>query len=439
MLKDLEARLLASIATADQFSLMRQAGITAESFSHYRQLFTFISQSLETNGKVPRLLDIKETFRLPEAVVRRQEEFQYLLGEFSRLRLAQQIQETLDSTVQAHGEQPQELLGALLSSLMGIQNVSSQTQSSITDHSMVERLERYKKAQSERSGRLRGLPTGLSYFDDEVGLGWLPAELIGLIGRTYIGKSWMLIYFGVMAWQFGATVLFLSPEMSIEETEARFDSLIFAKNDIPIETSDLYRGYAPSEDAHRLAEKIAAKAGWYTYSSVEGGGFDLAAISKLVQLHNPQLVLIDGLPLLGSGAGHRQQVWESIMTLSYGLKNLAIAKQVPLIVSHQATRSAHNTARPPGMHEVAYGDAFGQACDRVLALSRPHVEQGEEELLRVTVQKFRKGRPHYAGIDLAFSPERGKIHEFVPTDITGHGNILDNPEPQGIGDALSIP
>ena len=216
-----------------------------------------------------------------------------------------------------------------------------------------------------------------------------------------------------------------------------FVFMVCVLNNVPVDITDLYRGFKPSKAQEDLLRSVAERSNWITLTSDKGRAFRLGEIPRIVREYSPDLLLIDGLLLVG--AESRGQPWEQIKDLSYGLKNLAIAKQVPLIVSHQATRSAHNTARPPGMHEVAYGDAFGQACDRVLALSRPHVEQGEEELLRVTVQKFRKGRPHYAGIDLAFSPERGKIHEFVPTDITGHGNILDNPEPQGIGDALSIP
>lgn len=433
MKSDLEARLLASVASVQDFHRLKEIGLDEEAFEHYKPMYDYIDRQLKRNGKVPRLLDLRETFNLPDTVKRTRDEFDYVLHEAEQLIMTQNIQTVLDKSVEEHSEEPNALIDNIVRDLSGMRSVSS-TQVSSTDSSMLTRLARYE-AQAHVKGA-RGLRTGLKYFDEEWRLGWLPGELVGIVGRTYVGKSWLLLFFGLMAWQFGKRIVFVSPEMSIEETEARFDGLLMGKNDIKVSVSELYRGYVPTDEMKTLAEEVAMRKNWLTYACADDGRFGLAQLAQLAWQHKPDMLLIDGLPLLESEGSRRQQVWESIKDLSYGLKNLAVRHNLAVLVSHQATRRAHNVARPPGLHEIAYGDAFAQACDRVLALSRP---QETEDSLRITIQKFRRGRPHLKGIDFMFDPERGEIHEYIPTDARGSGRPRDEGDGEGTGDTVSLP
>ena len=420
MRSQLEARLLASVTSPEDFEQLAAVGVGEDDFSHYRPVYKYLVSVLESQGRVPRFLDLKQTFNLPESVTRSGGEFRFLLEEFRRLVVAQRLQDTIDHSVEEFGEDPDALLENLLKSLMSLQT-SAQRHSSLTDQSMVERLGVYAtRARQLAAQGIIGIPTGISHFDEKLRLGWLPGELVGMVGRTYVGKSWLLLYFGMVAWQRGIRVLFVSPEMPVEETEARFDALLMCRNDIRVDVADLYRGYVPNEKMHKLAGEVAKRSSWTTYSSSEDGQLGLIELARLVNQHRPGLLLVDGLSLLESGKGRRQQVWESIKDISYGLKNMAVALNVATIICHQATRSAYNTARPPGLHEIAYGDDFARACDRVIALSRPQSLEGEETL-RVTIQKFRRGEPLLGGIDFRFEPGRGEIHELVPGDTGGAG------------------
>lgn len=431
MKSDLEARLLASVRTAEDFQRLKEAGLD-EAFEHYGPMHRHIERMVELHGKVPRLLDLKETFNLPDVVTRSGDEFEFLIREASQIWLVRGIQNLLDKNVTEHGDDPDDLLDNLVRDLSGLKKMPS-TQLSMTDRSMSARMARYE--QKAHEPKAQGIRTGIRYFDEKVRLGWQPGELIGVVGRTYVGKSWMLLFFGLMAWQFGRRVVFVSPEMSIEETEARFDGLLMARHDIKVEVSQLYRGYVPSGEMKALADEVARSQQWITYASSEEGRFGLAELGRVIGEHRPDILLVDGLPLLESG-NKRQQIWESIKELSYGLKNLAVRHNLAIVISHQATRRAHNVARPPGLHEVAYGDAFVQACDRVLALSRP---QHDEATLRITVQKFRRGRPHQGGIDFDFDPEKGQIHEHIPVDAGEPGSIDSTGEGERAGDEVSLP
>jgi len=341
------------------------------------------------------------------------------LSEFQRLRIARQVQEIVDKSVEIHGDHPEELVPTLIRDLGGI-SLTGRRGGSLTDDSMESRLDGYEalhKEIQEQPGLIAGIPTGFSYFDTHNRIGWMRGELIGIIGRTYVGKTWALMYTGLRAWVTGFRVLFLSPELPKDEAEARFDALVCGMNDVPVNLDDLYRGYVPSKAQRLLASKIVDRKRWITLTSAESQSFRLVEIPRLIRQYQPDVVLVDGLPLIGGGGG--RQVWEQIKEVSYGLKNVAQNQEVVILVSHQANRSAHNTARPPGLHEISYGDAFAQACDRVLVLSQPKATPNR---LKVTVQKFRKGRPAPGGIELVFEPGRGKIYEVDPAAARDSGD-----------------
>lgn len=406
MSSDLEARLLASIPSVEAFENLDRRGLSAGSFQHYRPMFQYISEVVREHRHLPRLRDLKATFNVPDWVQRKPEEFDWLVQEFESLNTARRVQEIVDNVVETAAENPQLMVLELIRRLGGIA-VGDHRRMSVTDSSAAARMEAYARAVPQ-NGMMAGIPTGLSYFDSFCQLGWLAGELIGVVARTYIGKSWILFYFGVLAWKAGYRVLFLTPELTVPEAEARFDGLVCGSAGVEIKVSELYRGYLPTEAQKVLAAQISSRQDWVTMSSAEGSPLTLAELPRLIRQHRPQLLLVDGLPHIGTGE-KRAQLWEQIKDVAYGLKNVAVGCDLPIIVAHQANRQAHNAAKPPGLHEISFGDALAQACDRVLALARP----AQGKLLTVTIQKFRKGEPAAGGVPLHFDPDRGQIHELV--------------------------
>lgn len=437
MTRELEARLLASIPSVGHFQHLEQLGIKEETFVHYGPMYHYIAGVVREHNHLPRLIDLKAAFNLPEHVVRKTEEHKWLLDEFLRVTTVQRIQEIMDNSVDRFGDEPQELLPSLIKELTQLQ-LPDQRGISITDSSLSNRLSRYAELEATNHGMMIGIPTGIRYFDVEYRIGWMPGELIGIVGRMYIGKSWLLQYFGLLSWMFGKRVLFISPEMTEEESEARFDALLFGLHDIPVDVSDLYRGIKPSSAQEALAKKLENQANWITMSNDEGRAFRIGEIPRFIRQHSPNVVLIDGLLLVGPD-GRGQAGWEQVKELSYGLKNIAAGNEVTIIVAHQANRGAQNTARPPGLHEIYMGDAFAQACDRVIVLSQPTTQRS---VLRLTIQKFRKGKPLHKGTDFHFEPSLGKVKELdehlgAIDDIGDNGDGLQ----EGKGDVglLSIP
>jgi len=91
MSADLEARLLASLPTVEAFAALGEQGIGAGSFHHWRALYEYIAELVGEHHHLPRLRDLKATFNLPDHIKRQPEEYDWLLLEFQRLTLAQQV------------------------------------------------------------------------------------------------------------------------------------------------------------------------------------------------------------------------------------------------------------------------------------------------------------------------------------------------------------
>ena len=433
---ELEARLLAAIPDAECFGSLEAHGLSVSSFNSFGEMYVYIADMVTTYGRVPRLIDLSETFNLPLEAKRSREEFDWLLDEMLKVSTAKRIQDIVERNIGKFGQEPQLLVAALLSDLSGIQTLDRR-HASLTDVNCSSRMDEYAKKADDLKGLISGIPTGIRYFDLKNGIGWQPGELVGIVGRTYIGKSWLLLNFGFLAWRAGHSILLLSPEMTIEETETRFDALLFGNNGVNVDISDLYKGHHPSAAMRETALVASNSARWKTYSSIDGRPFRLREISQLIRQDRPSLVLIDGLPLLNFESSARQSTWEAIKEISYGLKNVAVGRDVPILITHQATRSAADTLKPPQLHEISYGDAFAQACDRVLALSR---RAKERHILRVTVQKFRRGESMPGGTDFDFDPSRGIIHERDP-NTSDFGKLGPNGEDgaQWSGDESIMP
>ena len=405
MTRDLEARLLASVPTIGHFQRLEELGITETSFQVYGPMYRYIEQIVREHNHLPRLLDLKATFNVPEHIQRKPQEYEWLLGEFLKLTTVQRVQQVLDQTVEKYGEEPADLITALIRELTQLVLPNKRT-GSISDQSANERMKSYAERIADEN-MVVGIPTGLRYFDSVHRLGWFRGELNGIVGRLYIGKSWMLIYHGAVAWLAGYRVLMLSPEMPKEEAEARLDCILFGLHGVDCDISELYRGYQPTPQQREVAAKMAERANWITLSSDDDRPFNIGEIPRFVRQFNPDIVLIDGLPLIAP-TSRGSKLWEQIKDISYSLKNIAVGMNVVVLVTHQANRDAHNIAKPPELHEIAYGDAFGQACDRVIALSR----STQPQRLRLTIQKFRKGQAQPRGSVYEFNPGRGRIGEL---------------------------
>jgi len=132
------------------------------------------------------------------------------------------------------------------------------------------------------------------------------------------------------------------------------------------------------------------------------------------------LVVLDGIYLVTTKSGSKKQMWEQSHSLFYGIKNLSLSFNIPIVVSTQATREAADTAAFPRPEHVAFGDALIRAADVAIAMRKPESgiseislsSQQEDRKRDIKFQKYRDGELPSYQVSLKWDVDKGIIEEY---------------------------
>lgn len=309
----------------------------------------------------------------------------------------------------------------------------------ITDAMIAERYDKYT-LRSQHFGsagfQMWGIPTGIGAIDGSR-QGWMPGELIGFYARPTVGKTWMLLREGVIAWLSGKRILLITPEMTPEQVALRTDALLAGHMGIPFSHSKVFAG-DPSVQAsyEQLASSVRNENRWYTVSDIGGREVRVSDTAALISRYKPDLVLIDGVSLLGNDQRSTQE-WEKMKHVCYDLKRLTTVARVAMIVSHQAVNSRRGQRSNrddgqgrgddwvmPTLNDAAFGDAFVQAMSTVITMAP---DRDSEFVRWYSIRKSRERnlefKPRQA---LGWAVDRGQIVDLerCGEDITAITNEL---------------
>ena len=271
------------------------------------------------------------------------------------------------------------------------------------------RLEEWRKRKEirERADGMLGIPTTFESFNKS-GVGWLNGEMIAIFARPTLGKTWLCIANAVDAMLAGYKTLLISTEMPKSQIEMRVDVVAADRLGYSLSHTSLKTGEAIDERAYmKLVAEMESKEMLICDHISGEASISLAGIEGLIRKHKPDFVVIDGLYLVSSGQG-KKAMWEQSHSLFYGVKNLAMAHNIPVMVSTQATREASDTFTPPQAHQVAFGDALIRAAD--IAFSMFGVENDDSQRM-VQMQKFRDGVQPFETATLKWDVDKGVIEE----------------------------
>lgn len=302
----------------------------------------------------------------------------FWLDELRKATVARKAQAAMLEALEQFDE-PESALAQLIVKLGTLRLMGAATVGA-TDSEILRRYERFEaraEAYEAAGGQAAlGLPTGFKPIAAS-GIGWMPGELIGVFARPATGKTWILAREAVEAWLAGYRVLFLSPEMPRQQLALRFDVLKAARLGIKLSHRMLTVGHPAMRAPYReLAEAVAQRGErWWTVDSDEEGAFTLAKIEVYMQQLLPDIVFIDGASLI---ATKKREEWQAMKEVMYGLKALATAAGIPIMVSHQSVRrrvGAKDVAGGrgddwimPSLADAAFGDAFVQAASTVITM-----------------------------------------------------------------------
>ncbi len=248
--------------------------------------------------------------------------------------------------------------------------------------------------QSKHRNPTASVKSGLADLDRCIG-GFRPGQLIVLAARPSVGKSALAAQIAIHAAKEMHNVLFVSLEMTSQETVSRA---------LAMETSlDMRRildGDLASHEIHK-AEQIAT-----AYKSIpllieDKRGLNIDRLAMLIRSTAARkklgLVVIDYLGLIAGDK--RKPRWESITEISNSLKTLAQTESIPVLALCQLNRDSEGEV--PKLSHLRDSGAIEQDADCVLLLHREKRNAVEAELF---IAKNRNGPT--GKIDLGYQATR---------------------------------
>jgi len=394
----LESIIITSLKSPKDIYNLLNGGVTEKSFIVYPQVFTFVSGFLRDFNEASTPDIIKGVY--PDFIIMEPKNVPYHVEKLLEEELKRNIETVLTDGIEALRRSPKGALEYLINNLSVLGRGDIGLTRSYTDRDALQRLEILTKEAKQR----KFIPSGIP--DLENALCYQQGTMIGVVGRTAVGKSFLVIYMGCIAYNEGYKILFISPELTCHEVNLRWDTVMSAirmNYEDVLGNTALQRGTIDLDKYRRWLSEVSSRSDWVTYESYSDKPFTITSIGLLIEEHRPDVAVVDGLSLL-KDEGNSSVSWEAVKNLSYGLKQLAINKRVAMIVTNQASREAAEET-VPSLHHISFGDAFAQATNKIVMMG-----PGNNDFTRyVSVPKNTLGKPVTTPILIPFDVENGRI------------------------------
>ena len=414
--EETEVRLLSSIVSQDDLTWLLREGITADAFLVFGDVFAYaLEYGRLYEGRIPEPRDLEAQFTEIGLTLESPGELKFYTEELRKQDKVRRTQAAIFNRLGKVGDKilndPDEAVRLLAEDLRGLRK--SQTSNiAVLDRDALTRLAWVKERQAAaEAGLVLGIPTGLKIFDDNL-QGWQPSETIMLMGPKGIGKSWMMMYFACVAYQAGKKVLFMSPEMSWQECAFRFDVVLAAQCGRELSHTELMTGKMDNLDIYQSwLEDLSTREAFICMDSAESdnGVFSLATILGAIDEYRPDLVVFDGIHLVGGD--DRMTGWERIKKAADGLKASAQLHKNVVIWSSQVDRDAMRNPTEPAANgaSAAYGKAAVEAANRLITLAG---YSGDSRRRTFKVPNNRNGQEYHTKQHLLFDVDWGKIEQL---------------------------
>ena len=320
---------------------------------------------------------------------------QFLTENSERLRL-RRIASEIQSRIENQTDRPEDIQEWVSKQLYA---ATSKTNTKNAGAIMLEVIE-----QSKQQKPTATIQTGLRDLDRCIG-GFRPGQLIVLAARPSVGKSALAAQIAIHAAKESSNVLFVSLEMTSQETVSRA---------LAMETSlDMRRILDGDLASHEIqkAEQIAT-----AYKSIpllieDKRGLNIDRLAMLIRSTAARkklgLVVIDYLGLIAGDK--RKPRWESITEISNSLKTLAQTESIPILALCQLNRDSEGEV--PKLSHLRDSGAIEQDADCVLLLHREKRNAVESELF---IAKNRNGP--IARIELEYHATRFEFRSALQSE-----------------------
>lgn len=256
--------------------------------------------------------------------------------------------------------------------------------------------------QAALSPGLSGIPFGWSHIDIATN-GLMSGDLVSIVARPGMGKTYLLLKMAEAAASLGFSVLVVSMELTIEQMVRRYSALSCGIN-----PEYLRRGTLSIYAERRLRDHMDQLA-YIDNVHFLSGGFNKTPddVDLLVQEYNPDIVYIDGAYLM-KPAQRRPNASriEVVAEVFDSLKQMTLTRRIPVVVTTQLNRMAGKKGKDSSLETIAYSDTIATHSSLVISL-----QEGEAPYQKTRrTLSFLKGREGESG-DYAIH------YEFTPINF----------------------
>jgi replicative DNA helicase len=376
-------RLLRSLIDSDDVAniqLLREALFNDTE----KPAFNFVRAHFSRYGSLPRIETCEEN---GHPLTRNSESFEYNLN-----RATSRAQHNMFNAVQQEH--------ARLHAARDPQGLKELYQGVLANLATVEQRDTYTTLQAEAEAiranyevvKHAGVETGVTLgwpTLDEISLGAQGGDIIVLVARPGMGKSYSLVKMASEAWKAGHSILFVSMEMTVEQISRRWLGVESGINPNMVREGKL----------SRWGEDIL----FSTIDDIEGkapvtflcGNFrkTVEDVTEAAQRFDPDIIYVDAAYLLGvrnSGSGNKAR-WEKTTEVIEGLKALAQNLNKPIAITVQFNRDVKKKNKKDlDLGSIAGADSIPQIASLVLGI-QGGIEPNQTTQRRYTVMKHREG------------------------------------------------
>lgn len=340
----------------------------------WREVFKYIREFTISYETVPTLSELYDEF--PKILLNDVDKnFSYLIDKLIKEKEKTVIEEGLVSIQREVKDNPslaKHQLQLLLTEVMT--NIGKKE-----DINLIEDTESRFKRHTERKKvkGIDGIPTGFDFIDEGTA-GFHAEDLIVLVARQGVGKTFLSLILAVNQWKLGNKILYLTKEMSIDRIADRFDAIAGK-----LGYTAFRKGMVDKEYYKKKLDEIKLGTD-FIVSQLHGG---ISVIMSKIQKHQPDVVYIDGMYLLEDERGAVAK-WERMTNITRDLKVLAQLRKIPIVGTTQLNRGADG--EDIELLNISYSDAIGQDADIVIAMYRTS-EMKEVKEMGVRFLKLREG------------------------------------------------
>ena len=228
------------------------------------------------------------------------------------------------------------------------------------------------EAAQERGGALAGITTGFTKLDSMLS-GLQKGHYVIVGGRPSIGKSTLLANIALHNIAHDRRVAFFSLEMSSQEI-----NLLMLARRSGISIKAMLGGQMGSGEISMVREAKESLMGFPLFLD-DNPSLTVGEISARALKSKADLVIIDHLDLAETGEKYTSD-YARVSAISKALKQIAKRLAVPVLVSHQLSRSVeYRTSKRPGLSDLRDSGKIEADADVILFLFRREYYLKREE------------------------------------------------------------